>query len=159
MVATNLVKNPVPDINGEFTSVDSSCQVSLVDGAVRLSPKVSGTRANTNYVAFDADVPSGYYYFKSHLKYSGSLWYDFAIWGTAGFPAMTVDQLGSSNEFDVFIRFDKSYQGNLVMQLKAPYDGWAEWSDISLFSESDYQALQARGVTWFDGDSYTRGER
>ena len=155
VVATNLVNNPVPDINGKFPFIDSTAQVSLVDGAVRLSPKVSGTKTNVNYTVFNDDAPLGHYYFKAHLKYSGSLWYDFAIWANAG-TAMTVDQLGSSNEFDVLIGIDNVSLGILSSQLKAPYDGWAEWSDIGLFLESDYQAMQARGVTWFDGTTYTR---
>ena len=31
------------------------------------------------------------------------------------------------------------------------------WRRIIIVSDSDWAAMQARGVTWFDGDSYTRG--
>ena len=31
------------------------------------------------------------------------------------------------------------------------------WRRIGLYTAADWQAMQARGVTWFDGDSYVRG--
>lgn len=33
------------------------------------------------------------------------------------------------------------------------------WSNILITTDADWQAMQARGVTWFDGDSYIRGVR
>ena len=39
------------------------------------------------------------------------------------------------------------------LMLKCPIDGYAVWRHVGLYTAAGWQAMQARGIAWFDGDS------
>ncbi|MFT9305590.1 MAG: hypothetical protein ABF524_07380 [Bifidobacterium aquikefiri] len=157
VVATNLLVNPNPRSSGKFNSIANGTVVD-VDNGVRLTPTNVGTKANVNMSIPKPVIPAGDYVLVASLKYSGSTWYDYVVYCGDVYPNIPTSSL-TSNPQNFVIPFTTSRDGvsGGNVQFKTPYDGWTEWSNIGLFTASDWQAMQSLDIDWFSGDSYVLG--
>lgn len=160
LVATNLATNPALLASG-MTSF-SSCSGEDSDDGMTLTATGSVACASldvhdipgsgtTIHVAATLDAisstttPSGRGLFVVFWSSSG------AVLGTKNVgPSVGVLSV------DVTVPDSASY---IEVRLYAPSatGGTATWSEILVCTAADYEAMQAKNVTWFDGDSYVRG--
>lgn len=155
VVATNLAPNAKPVSSGfagfnfnDFSHgvpvLSDTAQGMLIDGT-GMSDKNIGARI----IQF-AILGPGDYHLHGRVRTEGSWDIDFAL---AYYPYANIQPSSLVDGVaDMDFHVDSPVKGEL--HLKCPAGSTAEWDNIGLYTAADWQAMQARGVTWFDGDSY-----
>lgn len=155
VVATNLILSPLPraadyyayDIFhvGRPTASDQSDGVKITsNGSENPAAIVSGYK-----------LPAGSYHLHAELsEVSGTKWLDMMLgfWSyITPYPSVLSNGIV---DYDATLTSDMPPTD---LMLKCPTDGYAVWRHVGLYTAADWQAMQARGVTWFNGDTYVRG--
>ena len=154
VVATNLILSPLPRASDYKVSSNNS------GGAPTVVDQSNGMKVTSNGAGNPSAQKSGYtlsagsYHLHAELsEVSGRMWHDslLGIWPNI-FPTPSVLSNG-------IVDYDATVPSSIssgILELKCPSDGYAVWRHVGLYTAADWQAMQARGVPWFDGDSYQR---
>ena len=156
VIATNLAPNPKPVSNGfqtfnfnnwsKLPTISDTDQGMLIDGT-----EITDTNIGARMVGLSIPGP-GDYHLHGRVRTDGTWNIDFAIayYDYANIPPSSlVDGVA-----DIDFHVDSTANGEL--QLKCPAGSTAVWDNIGIYTAADWQAMQALGITWFDGTTYTR---
>ena len=138
VVATNLFPNPGFAANGlQPTTKKNITSSSMSDGVLTFT-RVSGTYSNF-FLWWLIGLPAGTSMVASCATTNGVLAVWSSSWNTLNPSSFTVPD-----------------DGAIQFAFKSTSDSAATFTQPLLCTAADWQAMQARGVTWFDGTTYTR---
>ena len=159
VVATNLVQSPKPLAKDFYNA--NACTVTDDNGWVRITPDTGNTSTQQGwaYLPCDkstlakgdklvlalecrSDSPNSY---RVALINCASNADEAQVYANPGSDGLLVSKQFTYGEFS----------GNdFTFQTYGAYSLWVR--RVVVCTASDWQAMQARGITWFDGDTYTR---
>lgn len=155
VVATNLILSPLPRAM-DYVTYDATHA-----GSPTLSDQPDGMKLTSNESHNPSayknghTLPAGSYHLHAELsEVSGTKWNDFML-GFFGYITPYPSALSHG-----IVDYDATFTDDMPsknFELKCPTDGYAVWRHVGLYTASDWQAMQALGVTWFDGDSFQAG--
>ena len=162
VVATNLVTSPKPLAAGWTQSA-----VTMTDTPDGMT--VSAHDGDSDSYATIINIPCNpdttYHIAADLARIDGPTWnngplFAYEIDGQGGILATHVNIGGGGRgilQADFTTTPNTSY---INIRLYAPLDVTQEtvWRHIGLYTAADWQAMQALGVTWFDGDMYQKGK-
>lgn len=161
VIATNLVNSPKPLAAGWTQSA-----VTMTDTPDGLAVSAHDPNSDEYAIIFNTPVnPDTTYHIVADLaRIDGPTWPNgplFVVeWTATNALAATHPAIGGIKQGILQTDFTtQPTTTHIDIRLYAPLDVTQQtvWRHIGLYTDSDWSAMQARGITWFDGDSFQAG--
>ena len=138
VVATNLFPNPDFNPNGSPPSMKKNITSSSMSDGILTLTRVSGNN-DAYWLWWFTGLPAGTSMVSACSMTNGKLNVFTSSWSVLNPGSFTVPD-----------------NGNVLFAFQPTSDSAATFTRPLLCTASDWKAMQARGVTWFDGTTYTR---